>query len=201
MTTNRRRRHRHGSARSAATFALALLLAGTAGCGDDSGQDDAAGPPDSSTTTPADPVVTMIEITAFDYRFDDLPAELQAGTELALRNQSAGELHELVAMRLADGEERTADELVALPEEELGELFAGPPALVLVAPPGEDGFVALGDGTLAEPGRYLLMCFIPIGADPAAYLDALEAHPGQPPVVPGGPPHFTAGMYGEVTVR
>ena len=104
-------------------------------------------------------------------------------------------------MRLAEDEDRTADELVALPERELGALFAGPPAVVLVAPPGEDGFAAVGDGTLGEPGRYLVLCFIPIGGDPDAYLDALEANPGQPPSVPGGPPHFTAGMYGEVTVR
>ena len=72
---------------------------------------------------------------------------------------------------------------------------------MLVAPPGEDGFAAVGDGALGEPGRYLVMCFIPTGADPAAYLDALEANPGQPPSVSGGPPHFTAGMYREVTVR
>ena len=126
---------------------------------------------------------------------------MEAGAKLALSNQSDGELHELVAMRLADDEGRTADELIALPEDELRALFAGPPEVVLVAPPGEEGFAALCDGTLGQPGRYLLMCFIPIGADPAAYLDALEAQPGQPPAVPGGPPHFTAGMYGEVTVR
>lgn len=45
------------------------------------------------------------------------------------------------------------------------------------------------------------MCFIPTGANPAAYLDALEANPGQPPSVPGGAPHFTAGMYSELTVQ
>ena len=104
-------------------------------------------------------------------------------------------------MRLAEDEDRTAEELVALPEQELGALFAGPPALVLIAPPGEDGFVAVGNGALDEPGRYLFSCFIPTGADPAAYLDALDANPGQPPSVAGGPPHFTTGMYAEVKVR
>jgi hypothetical protein len=188
---------RHQSRRTTAGLALSLLLAATAGCGDDSGEEDAATPAEPSTTAdhPA-----VIEITAVDYRFDDLPAEVEAGATLALRNQSAGEVHELVAMRLADDEDRTIDELVALPERELGALFAGPPAVALVAPPGEDGFAAVGDGTLGEPGRYLLLCFIPIGGDPDAFLDALEANPGQPPSVPGGPPHFTAGMYGEVTV-
>lgn len=93
------------------------------------------------------------------------------------------------------------DELVALPPADLEALFGGPPPLVLVAPPGEDGFAAVGDGTLPEPGRYLFLCFIPQGADPDAYLGALEASPGVPPDVPGGPPHFVSGMYQEVTVR
>ena len=45
------------------------------------------------------------------------------------------------------------------------------------------------------------MCFIPTGADPAAYLDAVEANPARASPMPGRPPHLTAGMYGEVTVR
>lgn len=182
--------------RAAAIAALAVALAAIAGCGDD---EPTARQADATTTT--EPTTDPVEVTAADYRFEDLPAEVAAGTELRLRNSSAEELHELVAMRLADEEDRTAEELAALPEQELGALFGGPPALVLVAPPGEDGFAAVGDGTLSEPGRYLVACFIPTGADPVAYLDALEANPGQPPSVDGGPPHFTAGMYGELTVR
>lgn len=186
--------------RRAATAAAALTLAlGAAACGDDDDQ-SAATQADATTTTGDAPAAT-VEIAAVDYRFDDLPGHVAAGSTLALRNASDGEVHELVAMRLADGEDRTADELVALPEPELRALFGGPPSLAVVAPPGEEGFVALGDGTLAEPGRYLLMCFIPTGADPGAFLDALEANPGEPPSVPGGPPHFTAGMFGELTVR
>ena len=197
MTTTRR----HRRWRAAPATALVLVLAGIAACGDDdSGTDDAARS-ESTATTLAEVDAQIVEVTAADYRFDDLPAEVDAGTALTLRNTSADELHELVAMRLAADEDRTTEELVALSEQELGALFAGPPAMVLVAPPGEDGFAAVGDGTLAEPGRYLVMCFIPTGADPGAYLDALEANPGQPPSVPGGAPHFTAGMYRDLTVR
>lgn len=183
--------------RPAAVLALTLLVGVAAACGDDSDDDTSAAT--SSTTTAAS--TDAVEITAVDYAFEDAPEELDAGATLALRNRSSDELHELVAMRLPDTEQRTADELVRLPDQELGALFAGPPALVLVAPPDEDGFAAVGDGTLDEPGRYLFLCFIPTGAEPAAYLDALEANPGEPPSVPGGPPHFTAGMYAEVTVR
>jgi hypothetical protein len=196
MTTTRRHRRC-----AASTAALALLLPGIAACGDDDSDSDDAATSESTSTTLDEVDPGTVEVTAADYRFDDLPAEVAAGTALALRNGSAEELHELVAMRLADDQDRTAEELVALSESEMGALFAGPPALVLVAPPGEDGFAAVGDGTLGEPGRYLVLCFIPTGADPTAYLDALEANPGQPPSVPGGPPHFTAGMYQEITVR
>lgn len=197
MTTTRR----HRSKRVTAGLVLPLLLAGTVGCSDDSDDNTAAGAQSSTTMHAINAKSATIGITAVDFEFDDLPTEVQAGATLTLRNESAGEVHELVAMRLADDEDRTAADLVALPEQELRALFAGPPALVLVAPPDRDDFVAVGDGTLSERGRYLLMCFIPTGAEPDAYLDALEANPGQPPTVPGGPPHFTAGMYGELTVR
>lgn len=107
-------------------------------------------------------------------------------------------------MRLPDGETRTATELLALPEAELRPALGGPPAAVLVAPPGEAGFTALGDGTLTQRGRYLLVCFIPTGADPPTFLAAVAAarsSGGPPSSVPGGAPHFTAGMYAELTVR
>jgi hypothetical protein len=58
----------------------------------------------------------------------------------------------------------------------------------------------LGDGTLHEPGRYVVLCGIPLGADPQAYLDAAQTSDG-PPDVPGGPPHFTAGMFAELVVE
>ena len=70
----------------------------------------------------------------------------------------------------------------------------------MLAMPGEEGFAVLGDGTLSEPGRYVILCGIPIGADPQAYLDA-ATEAGGPPDVPGGPPHFTAGMFAELIVE
>ena len=60
---------------------------------------------------------------------------------------------------------------------------------------------AEGDGTLTEPGRYLVLCAIPTGADPGEYLAAAAASEGGPPEgVAGGPPHFVNGMWAEVTV-
>lgn len=94
------------------------------------------------------------------------------------------------------------DELVKLPQEQLEGFFTGPPATVLLTPPGSDEQIeAVGDGTLADPGRYVIFCAIPKGADPKAYLEAADESQEGPPDVPGGPPHFTLGMYGEIIVR
>src|SRR5690606_9350915 len=94
------------------------------------------------------------------------------------------------------------DEVLALPPAEL-EAVLGAPVTVMLQPPGApEPIVAVGDGTLAEPGRYVLMCFIPIGADPAKYMAAVEAAGGgKPEGVAGGPPHFTAGMVAELVVE
>mgnify|MGYP000368437773 CR=1 FL=1 len=183
--------HRNARALTALTLSLGVFAAG---CGDD--PDETA----TTTSTTSAPTSSTIEVTTIDYDFQGLPSELDAGTSIEVRNASTAELHELVALRLPDDERRPVAELLALPPEQLEALFAAPPALVTVAPPGKDGFVALGDGKLTEPGRYAVVCFIPTGADPQAYLDALEAEPGQPPQVPGGPPHLASGMYKEVSV-
>jgi hypothetical protein len=59
----------------------------------------------------------------------------------------------------------------------------------------------VGDGTLVEPGRYAIACFIPTGADPAEYLEAAaQTEEGPPQGVAGGPPHFVQGMVAELVV-
>ena len=86
--------------------------------------------------------------------------------------------------------------------EELSAAIPGDPALVIVAKPGEDGALLVGDGNLSEPGRYAIVCFIPTGVDPDAYLTAVEASGGGAPAIEGaGPPHAFNGMYQEVTVN
>jgi hypothetical protein len=141
-----------------------------------------------------------IQVDAVDYAFEGLPPEIAAGTMLTLHNVSDVELHELVAFLLPDDETRSAEEIATLPEEELGALFAGEPAAVLLAMPGEDSFPAVGDGTFEEPGRYVVFCAIPQGADPEEFMAAAAESEGGPPQVDGGPPHFVFGMVGEFTV-
>ena len=159
-------------------------------CGADS-PDDA----DSSESGEASPPVA---VRAIDYAFLDVPTSVAAGTSFQLSNESDVEAHELVAVRLPDDDERTVAELVALPPEEFEPLMAGVRTVVIAAP-GEDGVAVVGDGSLAEPGRYALICVIPTGADPEEYLTKAATSDG-PPDVAGGPPHIAEGMYAELTV-
>lgn len=182
-------------------LAVAAVMGMTA-CGDDGPTTDLAAGTPTSTTTPTaalDDGVLTVELT--DFAFGGLPESVPAGTKLAVENTSATELHEIVALRIQDGETRPADELVALPEAELLAAAGPVPATVLLAAPGAPQVAALGDGTLAEPGRYLVLCAIPTGVDPDEFLDAAAAAPGGPPDVPGGPPHFVHGMVAELIVE
>ncbi|MEO7573276.1 MAG: hypothetical protein ABIX10_12655, partial [Acidimicrobiales bacterium] len=177
---------------------LVLTLAGgIAACGSD--DDDATDTTEAETTTEQPDEAATVEVTAVDYDFEGLPDSVEAGTKLSLTNTSDVELHELVAFALPDGETRSAEELFKLPESELGGLFAGEPAMVLLAPPsGGEQIPAVGDGTLSEPGQYVLFCSVPQGADPEEFLNAPPTD--GPPDVEGGPPHFVQGMYADLTV-
>ena len=187
------------STRRMAALALAAITALTLGaCGDDAADDEA----DSTTTTEAAAAGT-VEITAVDYGFQGLPDSVEAGTQFTFKNSSTAELHEFLAFRIPDEEKRTVAEIAALPPEEAGKIFgAGPPATALLAAPGGAQVNGLGDGTLAEAGRYAIVCFIPTGADPDLYLKAVADAKGQEPNYegPGGPPHVTKGMFAEVSV-
>jgi hypothetical protein len=180
---------------------IVVALAGATACGEDGDDDEAA---TASTTSPDAAGDTgesnaTADVVAVDYHFDGLPDRIDAGTTLTMRNDSAGEIHELFALKIPDGETRSADELIALPQDELFAALPGEPAVVLLAPPGEEATAVLGDATLA-PGRYLVACAVPTGADPDEFMRQAQQSEG-PPDVPGGPPHFMAGMYAELVVE
>ena len=157
----------------------------------------------TATAEATEAAAETVEVTAVDYGYEGLPETVKAGTKFTLVNSSESELHEFVAFRVPDDETRSAEELTKLSEEELGPLLANGPATVILAAPGtgpDANIPAVGDGTLTEPGRYIIICGIPTGADPEAYLAAAATSGNEAPQVEGGAPHFVAGMYGEVTV-
>lgn len=196
-------------------FALAAgLMLGVAACSDDDdGDTDADSTPAVSATQATTTTTTTasgstgadsetVEVTAINYEFEGLPDTVEAGTTFEMTNDSEDEAHEMVAILLPEDETRSVEELLALPEEELGELAQIEPSFVLMAGPGEEAEAVLGDGTLTEPGRYLFACFIPVGADPDEVLTPPDSTGAEgPPDVAGGPPHFTEGMFAEVTVE
>ena len=155
----------------------------------------------TATETATEAAAETVEVTAVDYGYEGLPESVKAGTKLSLANASEAEVHELVAFRIPDDEERSVEELLALPEEEQMALFQGPPAaVILAAPASSESIYAVGDGVLTEAGRYLVACFIPVGADPEAFMEAAASSGDEPPEVEGGAPHFTEGMWAELTV-
>lgn len=189
-------------------MALAMLLAGCGDAGDDTTDDvdptDAETPddeesPDEEEVSSDDEAGGTVEITAVDYAFEGVPDTVEAGTELTLTNASEGEVHEMVVSRIDDDETRPLEELLGLSDEEAQEIaaFAG----VAVAMPGEDGFTPEGPVVLEEPGRYIMLCFIPTGADPAVYQEAIESGAQEAPEVDGGPPHVAQGMAAEFLVE
>lgn len=104
---------------------------------------------ETTATTGAAPTESVIEVTAVDFGFENLPERIPAGTTLTLVNESAVELHELVAVRLPEEETRTVEELLASPED-LAAYFASV-ATVVIASPGESGMAVEGTGRLDEP--------------------------------------------------
>ena len=120
-----------------------------------------------------------LDVEGVDYGFEGLPSEVAAG-RVAIRFTNAtthDEPHELVLFRVQDGVTESVDELLALPEEEAAAKMA-PVGVVFADTPGAEAATMLD----LEPGRYVAVCFIPIGG-------------GE-----DGAPHFTGGMVAEVEV-
>jgi len=193
-----------------ASLAAAALLVALAGCGSD---DDDGGPTatdvaataadtlsaDTMTHDTSASEMPIVAVNAVDYGFEDLPATVPAGSKLTLTNTSANEPHEIVVLGpLPADETRSVEELLALPEDELPAIE---PATVIIAMPGEEGMAVVGDGTLTKPGRYAVICSFPVGLDPAVLIEALESETDGPPDLGDGPPHFTLGMFAELTVE
>lgn len=155
---------------------------------------------EEDTTDTTAPEAQSVEVTASNYVYAGVPSEMDAGATLSLRNEASDEVHELVAFRLPDDEDRSAADLVQLPQEELEGALGGPPSTVVVALPNEQGMAVEGDGTLSDPGRYLFLCMIPVGADPEVYEEAMENPQGPPEFENAGPPHFVQGMVAETNV-
>ena len=183
----------------AGALVAGLALLGAACSDDDEDTAETGSAPEEETTTTAaeGEEGDVVEITAVEYAFEDVPDSVPAGTRLSLVN-GGEEPHELIAIRIPDAETRPVGDIVALPEEELGAVFGGEPEpqTVILAASGQTDTPGpvVGDGSLSEPGRYAIVCFLPVGAD-----DSILESEGPPES--DAPPHVSQGMFAELIVE
>ena len=127
---------------------------------------------------------TSVDVTAVDYAYDADVDGLEAGQVAFDFSNEGTEFHELALLRINDDTTESIDELLELPEEE---------AMAKTTFMGV-GFAAPGEGTTMyadlDPGRYVMICFIPQGSTSLEAAETAE-----------GPPHFTQGMVTEFTVE
>lgn len=129
---------------------------------------------------------TEVTIQAKEYEFGGTDA-LAAGGQFAVTFENQGtELHELLIVRVPEDEDRSMEELLA--DEAAGDTMT-PVGTGFACP----NTIADAIGVdMSEPGRYLVVCFVPTGAmadtDPADF-DGL------------GAPHAMNGMANEVIVE
>ncbi len=124
-----------------------------------------------------------IQVSAVEYAFEGVPATIPAGKTTFVFNNDGEEIHEMIMVRYKD-ESLTVDDLIELSDKQarkkiefLGAAF-GPP-----------GTVDAGTRDFA-PGKYALLCFVPVGATSEKAAEKAE-----------GPPHVARGMSAEFTVE
>ncbi len=121
---------------------------------------------------------TPAAVTGVDYAFQGVPDSLPSGVTAVTFTNDGGEAHEMVVFAKSDGVTESFDDLLALPEEEVGDK---------VVPVGGVSPIEAGTSDTAlfdlDPGEYMAICFLPVGG-------------GE-----DGPPHFLEGMKTEFTVE
>ena len=136
-----------------------------------------------------------ITVTGVDYAFAGIPDAVDAGTVLGFRNEGE-EPHEMVVFRINDDVELSIQELLALPEEEVGEMIQH--TGFALAAPGEDAEETV---TVAEAGNYAMLCFIPVGTTSIPEGTPPPSGEPMPSGIGSGPPHFTVGMVKQFAVQ
>ena len=189
-----------------------MMLLASAGCSNepDSGgsrrvastSTSTSGPSSVTTATEA-PQGPVIEVELSEDGFLGLPDEVDVGTRIGAVNRSEAEMHEFIAFRLPDGETRSSGELAALSDDDLVRVLgAAIPDVIQVAPPGESAIKGLGDAVFEVPGRYLVLCTVPVGADPALLLASDRYTTGRwPDQYQDSPSHAKRGEHDDVIVR
>jgi len=126
--------------------------------------------------------VNTLDVRAEDFAFTGLPDDMDAGYNIVNFTNDGAEEHELVAVRVNDDVDLSIEELLAMPEEESAEMIQ-----FIGGSFASAGETSVGSLDLSEPGRYAMVCFIPVGTVGETEGD--------------GPPHALEGMTQEITVE
>jgi hypothetical protein len=115
-----------------------------------------------------------LDVTATDYAFDGV-GTVPAGPAVINFTNEGTEFHEIVVMKISEGETRPLEDLLALPEDQVNMLVTD--KAFVFAPPGAGNFVTAD----LDAGRYVALCFVPVGATPEALasgatLDEADGH-------------------------
>ncbi len=120
---------------------------------------------------------TALDVTGVDYAYHGLPDEVPAGRVQLSFTDGGTEQHEIMIVKLNQGENLTLDQVLALPQEEAFSHVT--PVAGTWGSPGETSYTSMD----LEPGTYFALCNIPIGGGEQ------------------GAPHHTAGMKQTFVVR
>jgi hypothetical protein len=140
-----------------------------------------------------------LDLVATNYAYGGIADgdQIPAGVTVIRLDNQADEYHEIILFKRNEGTTETFDELIAMPDDELG--------AKLTSVGG--GFAAPGTvgGTVVDltPGDYIGLCFIPKGTTQEAMdqmMAAGSAPEGSAPTGSEGPPHFMLGMHVEFSV-
>lgn len=156
------------------------------------------GPPDDVTNSYYDVVKWMsgncgyqdVAVKAQEYKYIGMPESLDAGPTLVSLTNEGSEFHEVVIIKKKPGTTETAEEIIALPQEE-----AMTKVDMVTTAFAEPGKTAWASATLT-PGDYIFACFIPVGFTPEAAKQAEKS--GEEPQ---GEPHALKGMVHEFTIK
>ena len=159
----------------------------------------------AAATTTTTPKPATIEVVAGDYFYEGIPETVPVGTRLSLFNSSAREFHEMVVFKLDPAEQRTIEELSMLPNIELvgrkdaGAVGVGQVLSVVFAMPESEQYTYVRNApVLAEEGRYIIFCGIPIGMDPVEARNLTGQGAIKDADTDGVPRHYRVGMMTEI---
>jgi hypothetical protein len=132
----------------------------------------------------------VVDVSAIDYEFQDVPETLLAGPQvLQFTNDAPKEHHEIVLLRVNPAVDLSPRKLLALPEKKLAKR-AEVVGAAFAVPGDEDTLIAS-----LEPGRYVYACFIEVGTTSGGEDEhGGDEHGG------AAKPHWKQGMFGELEV-